>query len=90
MTALSAGSRTSPDADLERLTRWCLGRFHGKVSPGECEELRSLALSSDADRSSIRRRPPDMTCDGKRRVLEDIETAAHSLWSQHTLPNSLL
>lgn len=61
MTALSAGSRTSPDADLERLTRWCLARFHGKVSPGKVEELRSLALSSDADRSSIRRRPPDMT-----------------------------
>lgn len=51
MTALSAGSSTSPEADLERFMRWCLGRFHGSVSPGEGEtvtELRSLELSSDA------------------------------------------
>lgn len=35
ITALSAGSRTSPDADLERLILWCLARFQGKVSPGQ-------------------------------------------------------
>lgn len=33
MTALSAGSRTSADADLEHLTCWCLERFQGSVSP---------------------------------------------------------
>lgn len=51
MTALSAGSRTSPEADLERLIRWCLGKFQGRVSPGDGEQLtklRSLELSSDA------------------------------------------
>lgn len=37
MTALSAGSSTSPEADLERLMRWCLGRFQGSVSPGDGE-----------------------------------------------------
>lgn len=35
ITALSAGSRTSPEADLERLTLWCLDRFQGRVSPGQ-------------------------------------------------------
>lgn len=35
ITALSAGSRTSPEADLERLTLWCLERFQGRVSPGQ-------------------------------------------------------
>ena len=50
MTALSAGSRMPPDADLERFRRWCLGRFHGNVSPGDGElvMLSSLELSSDA------------------------------------------
>lgn len=51
MTALSAGSSTSPEADLERLMRWCFGRFQGNVSPGDGEkltEVRSLELSSDA------------------------------------------
>lgn len=51
MTALSAGSRTSPEADFDLLMRWCLGRFQGNVSPGEGEqliEIRSLELSSDA------------------------------------------
>lgn len=56
MTALSAGSRTSPDADLERLTRWCLAKFHGSVSPGKGEVLSSLGLSSDADLSLRRGR----------------------------------
>lgn len=35
ITALSAGSRTSPEVDLERLILWCLDRFHGRVSPGQ-------------------------------------------------------
>lgn len=46
ITALSAGSRTSPDADLERLILWCLGRFQGKVSPGEGTLAVSPSLSS--------------------------------------------
>lgn len=63
MTALSAGSRTSPDADLERLTRWCLGRFQGNVSPGRAEEHSSLLLSSDADLSRRRgREVTDIAC----------------------------
>ena len=50
MTALSAGSRMTPEADLERFRRWCLGRFHGNVSPGNGEllMLSSLELSSEA------------------------------------------
>ena len=47
MTALSAGSSTSPDADLERLMRWCFGRFQGSVSPGDGAKLESLEMSSD-------------------------------------------
>lgn len=35
ITALSAGSRTSPEVDFERLILWCLDRFHGRVSPGQ-------------------------------------------------------
>lgn len=63
MTALSAGSRTSPDADLERLTRWCLAKFQGRVSPGKVEEHSSLLLSSDADLSRRRgREATDISC----------------------------
>lgn len=63
MTALSAGSRTSPDADLERLTRWCLAKFQGRVSPGKAEEHSSLLLSSDADLSRRRGRAvTDIAC----------------------------
>lgn len=54
ITALSAGSRTSPEADLDRFIRWCLGRFQGSVSPGtgeQLEEFRSTELSSDAART---------------------------------------
>lgn len=47
MTALSAGSSTSPEADLERFMRWCLGRFQGNVSPGDEQQLGSLDVSSD-------------------------------------------
>lgn len=47
MTALSAGSSTSPEADLERFMRWCLGRFQGSVSPGDEQQVGSLELSSD-------------------------------------------
>lgn len=46
MTALSAGSSTSAEADLERLTFWYLDKFQGSVSPG----TRSLGLSSFRDR----------------------------------------
>lgn len=49
MTALSAGSSTSDEADLERLTVWYLDKFQGSVSPGD----RSLVLSSFRD--NIRR-----------------------------------
>uniref|UniRef100_A0AAV2MBE1 Uncharacterized protein n=1 Tax=Knipowitschia caucasica TaxID=637954 RepID=A0AAV2MBE1_KNICA len=48
--ALSAASRTSPEADLERLTLWCLGRFQGKVSPGHG----ALLLSPRPSSSGIR------------------------------------
>lgn len=46
ITALSAGSRTSPEADLERLILWCLGRFQGNVSPGQGTRAVSPSLSS--------------------------------------------
>lgn len=45
MTALSAGSNTSAEADLERLTFWYMDKFQGSVSPG----VRSLVLSSFID-----------------------------------------
>lgn len=48
MTALSAGSSTSPDADLERFMRWCLGRFQGSVSPGDMQQAGSVELSDEA------------------------------------------
>lgn len=48
MTALSAGSSTSPDADLERFMRWCLGRFQGSVSPGDIQQAGSVELSDEA------------------------------------------
>lgn len=78
MTALSAGSSTSPDADLERLTRWCLARFHGSVSPGKGEVLNSLGLSSDAD-LSLRRGGRDMAWNKVYNKAEKYKQAACGL-----------
>lgn len=51
ITALSAGSRTSPEADLERLTLWSLDRFQGRVSPADGTPYFSSQVSSNGVRS---------------------------------------
>lgn len=78
MTALSAGSSTSAEADLERLTFWYLDKFQGSVSPG----VRSLACSSRDSILGLSRFPEAITWGRKSEVVSG-QTNFKQLWHTH-------
>jgi len=72
MTALSAGSSTSPVDDLERFTRCSLDRFQGRVSPAHGGGAASSSGGSGGGGAGLSRlgcfsRRPDIAPQSERR-----------------------